>query len=552
MGMENPALYYHERTKHYPWRYARSLGYLDWDTQPNPFRFWEGAEVIRLPLLEDPSHPPLALYDLSLVGEEPFTLENLSKFLELALGLSAWKSAGGSTWAVRMNPSSGNLHPTECYLILPDVAGLRGVFHYNPFLHALEKVRDIPAPLARAIKEHFKTEGFIAVLTSIPWRESWKYGERALRYCLLDTGHAIGSLRFSANLKGWRVKWLSALGDGDLKTLLGFDKVEFPEGEEEFPELALFVFPKSTPDVERDIPPQIVEAFKDLPFYGKPNVLSPDRVIWEIVYTTAREIEKPRTSPLRFSYGDRPLRVEVPYKLRSAEEIIRTRRSGHIYDPNVWIDKAVFLQMLDRTLPRDSFSPFDVEISPTFISLVLFVHRVRGIPKGLYTFIRNERHLNLFRERFKRNFLWEEVEENLYLLAEGDTTDIAAYLSCMQEIAGNSAFAAAMVAEFEPVVSRAPWLYRNIHWEAGLIGQVLYLEATGYGIKGTGIGCFFDDLTHEVLGLAEIRKGVMSNLLEPEVEVDRSLQVVYHFTVGGAYEDPRIQTIPPYHHLERV
>ncbi len=122
----------------------------------------------------------------------------------------------------------------------------------------------------------------------------------------------------------------------------------------------------------------------------------------------------------------------------------------------------------------------------------------------------------------------------------------------MQEIAGNSAFAVAMVSEFEPIVSKAPWLYRNIHWEAGLIGQVLYLEATGYGIKGTGIGCFFDDLTHEVLGLAKIRKGVMSNLLEPEVEVDRTLQVVYHFTVGGAYEDPRIQTIPPYSHLKNL
>jgi len=547
--MENPALYYHNRTKHYPWRYAKSLGYLDWDTQPNPFRFWEGAEVVKLPLLEDPKHPPLALYDPKFAAEEPFTLESLSKFLELALGLSAWKSAGGSTWAVRMNPSSGNLHPTECYLVLPDIAGLRGVYHYNPYMHALEKIRDIPAPVARALREHFKTELFIAVLTSIPWRESWKYGERALRYCLLDTGHAVGTLRFSANLQGWKVKWLSALGDADLRTILGFDKVQFHEGEDEYPELALAVFPKSVPDVDRDIPPKLVEAFRELPVYGKPNVLSPDRVIWEIVYTTAGALEKPRTSPLRFSYGDKPLRVEVPYKLPTAEEIIRTRRSGHIYDPKVWIDRETFLQILDRTSPRDSFSPFDVEISPTYISLLLFVHRVRGLERGLYTYIRNKEHLKLFKERFKKDFLWEEVEENLYLLAEGDTRDIAAYLSCMQDIAGDGAFAVAMLADFRDVFKH-PWVYRNIHWEAGLIGQVLYLEATGYGIKGTGIGCFFDDLTHEVVGLAKIYKGVMSNLLEPQVEADPTVQVVYHFTVGGAYEDPRIQSFPPYAHLK--
>ena len=545
---QNRAIYYHERTKHLPWRYARSLGYLDWDTQPNPFRFWEGAEVVKLPLLPDPKHPVEALYNYNLAEEAPFTLNHLSKFLELALGLSAWKSAGGSRWAVRMNPSSGNLHPTECYLILPDVDGLKGVFHYNPFLHALELIRPLPEGLSLELKNLLRG-GFIAVLTSIPWRESWKYGERALRYCLLDTGHAIGTLRFSASLKGWKVKWLNALGDDELTTLLGFDKVEFPQGEEEFPELALAVFPKSVPDVERDIPPSLIGEFKKLPFYGKPNVLSPDRVIWEIIYETLEGIKKPRTSPVRFTYGNPPLRDYPPYKAPYAEWVIRNRRSGHIYDPSVWISKELFLKILNRTLPRNDFSPFDVEISPTYISLVLFVHRVEGLPKGLYTYIRNEKHLNLYKERFKKEFLWEEVEENLFLLMEGDTERIAAYLSCMQDIASDGAFAVAMLSEFRPVVEKAPWLYKNIHWEAGLIGQVLYLEATAHGIKGTGIGCFFDDLTHEVLGLAKIGMPLSGNLLETKIETDRDLQVVYHFTVGGAYEDPRIETEPPYAHL---
>ena len=36
---------------------------------------------------------------------------------ELALGLSAWKEYGGSRWALRCNPSSGNLHPTEAYVV---------------------------------------------------------------------------------------------------------------------------------------------------------------------------------------------------------------------------------------------------------------------------------------------------------------------------------------------------------------------------------------------------------------------------------------------------
>ena len=51
------ALSYHERTKHHPGRYARSLGYLDWDTQPDPFRRYEGARVLPLPLMANSRSP---------------------------------------------------------------------------------------------------------------------------------------------------------------------------------------------------------------------------------------------------------------------------------------------------------------------------------------------------------------------------------------------------------------------------------------------------------------------------------------------------------------
>ncbi|MEJ2229628.1 MAG: hypothetical protein P8X46_00400 [Nitrospirales bacterium] len=42
---------YHEQTKHEFNRFARSLGYLDWANQPNPFRRFNGAPLTPLPLL---------------------------------------------------------------------------------------------------------------------------------------------------------------------------------------------------------------------------------------------------------------------------------------------------------------------------------------------------------------------------------------------------------------------------------------------------------------------------------------------------------------------
>jgi len=81
---------------------------------------------------------------------------------------------------------------------------------------------------------------------------------------------------------------------------------------------------------------------------------------------------------------------------------------------------------------------------------------------------------------------------------------------------------------------RGAWWYRRLFWEAGVLGQALYLEAEAIGIRATGIGCYFDDLFHGLLGI----KG-------------HGFQDLYHFTVGGPVEDRRIQTLPPYAHLER-
>ena len=95
---------------------------------------------------------------------------------------------------------------------------------------------------------------------------------------------------------------------------------------------------------------------------------------------------------------------------------------------------------------------------------------------------------------------------------------------------------AKMLAEFEGQLrQRGAWWYPRMFWEAGLLGQVLYLEAERAGVRATGIGCFFDDPVHEIVSI----KGL-------------SLQSLYHFTIGGPVEDRRLMTLPPYGHLRRA
>ncbi|MGB4946432.1 MAG: nitroreductase, partial [Candidatus Competibacter denitrificans] len=115
---------YHQASKHHLERYAPGPGGLDWANQPDPFRHFAGAPQIKLPLRADSLPTP---FEAVRRGERPapFALErdSLAILFELSLGLSAWKQHGGSRWALRCNPSSGNLHPTEGYLICPTLPG---------------------------------------------------------------------------------------------------------------------------------------------------------------------------------------------------------------------------------------------------------------------------------------------------------------------------------------------------------------------------------------------------------------------------------------------
>ena len=167
------------------------------------------------------------------------------------------------------------------------------------------------------------------------------------------------------------------------------------------------------------------------------------------------------------------------------------------------ISKSQFLWMLDKTLPRRSSPPSDVNLGEPSVHLLLFVHRVRGLSPGMYFLLRNEQDLPSLREECHPHFPWDHVEGGLplHMLTLGNCQHEAALVSCRQDIAGDGAFSVGMVARFEDGISCAPYLYRRLFWETGMIGQALYLEAEAHGVRGTGIGCYFDDPVHNILGI---------------------------------------------------
>ena len=509
---------------------------MDWKNQPNPFRTYTGSPIHPLKLLkQDPPGTYLDLYERKSNPLQPFTIETIAGFLELSLGLSAWKAAGGSRWSLRVNPSSGNLHPTEAHLILPPMKPIdSGIYHYNAFGHLLEKRAEIPAQLWQRIVAHFGTEGFLIGISSIFWRESWKYGERAFRYCNHDAGHALACVSFSANLYGWKVTCLGCLSDEEIDAVLGFDQTRFRKLEEEHADFLCFVHPHKSNPIPRGLPDPIVSQFGELEFIGAPEILSQTCINWESIYTTARLTKKSPSEEISCDLGKQRWSVNAASPL-SAPDIIRKRRSATSFDPDGSITKNQFLSMLDKTLPRMDCAPFDAELIGPSTHLLIFVHNVVGLTPGLYFFLRAQDDLDEVKRLSRSDFQWEPVETNipLYLLSEGDLRQQAMMVSCNQEIAGFSAFSLGMIAKFKELIAARPYLYRHLFWETGMIGQVLYLEAEAHGFRGTGIGCFFDDAVHEIMGFS-----------------DNHYQSLYHFTVGIPIEDPRLTTHPPYDHLK--
>jgi SagB-type dehydrogenase family enzyme len=273
---------YHERTKHHFARFAPGPGRLDWANQPDPFRRFEGAPLTRLPLLapDEAPRPPAyeSLYVRGAVPSAPLDLRGVSRLLEHALALSAWKQAGATRWALRVNPSSGNLHPTEGYLLAGGMAGLGdspALFHYAPREHALERRADCSPGLFERLMHGLPAGGLLLGLTSVYWREAWKYGERAFRYCQHDAGHAVGALRIAAAMLGWSARVLDEVPDDAIEALLGLDRAaDFEGAEREHAELLMAVWPGDATTEASGLEPAAVAAMKAQRWYGKANRLS--------------------------------------------------------------------------------------------------------------------------------------------------------------------------------------------------------------------------------------------------------------------------------------
>ncbi len=419
---------------------------------PDLFRDYEGVPVLDLPA--DPPEPGTD------VSGGPERLSQL--FFYSAANSAAKQTPTGRRYALRVNPSSGNLHPTEFHFIaggLPEWPD--GVYHYRASAHMAEQ-------RAPATAE----PGLQIILTSVAWREAWKYADRAYRYCLLDAGHAAEAVRLAAQASGSTAEVSAAFDDRAITEALHLPEDEWP--------LVL---------VNLNAPPGGIAWHASHKPAGTPGRLSRDPLPNEAIEAIHRVTTHPSRAPWPWPAPPTPLLFP---KEMSFGKAARTRRS------------ALDFRGGDEIMTASQLAALLAVTAPSLITLYLYIHRVEGVAPGVYRYA-------------------AETSE-LHLIRAGDQRVAIAGLSLRQDLAGNACLALSMNADLEAATrTYGDRGYRYAHFEAGAIGQRLYLAATALGLGATGIGGFFDDATHGYLGLA------------PEQG-----QVVYHFAIGYPVPDTRL------------
>src|SRR5688572_14090946 len=262
-------LEYHEATKHSVESLRRAPHSLDWVNMPDPFRHYEGVPVLDLPA--DPPAPDLPALDVLRGASGKHGAGDGATFLSQLLFYSAAISAAkrvpstGYKYALRVNPSSGNLHPTEFHFMTSGVRGWPdGLYHYRASSHMAEQRARGDF---RALVEG-SAAPIVFLLTSIAWREAWKYRDRAYRYCLHDMGHAWESLALAARALGCETHARGSFPDDELARAWRLHPDEWP---------MLMV------ELRGSIPLREPEPGEALWFVGVANELSRERVEYPLI-----------------------------------------------------------------------------------------------------------------------------------------------------------------------------------------------------------------------------------------------------------------------------
>jgi SagB-type dehydrogenase family enzyme len=466
-----PAALLHQLTKHgsgeRPGQLVRFRP-LDPANRPAPFKRYPGLDTRPLPT------------DLGTTGasagevlseRRPPAATSLD---ELTLARLLFFSAGvtrtadypvGRVW-FRAAMSAGNLHPVEVYVVAADLLGLpAGVHHFAPLDFGLTTLRtgDWRATLAGAVAEPVDAAApAYLVLTGIPWRTGWKYGERGWRHLYWDAGTMLANLLATAAAHGLPARLFLGFVDAGVARLVGVDGVE------EFP-LAVVALGSGTPapaSLAEPTPPEATAA----PLSAQPitfPLVSAAQRAGDLADAQAVVAWRSAAEGVGEAAGGN---VEAPPDGDAAaiEDIVLRRGSTRRMHPEPVAREVLGWPMRVATSPVPADCPL---AGRTLLQHWLTVHAVAGVEPVAGR--------------------WQEG--GIHVLRQGDFRAVAEQLCLGQALGGDSAYTVFHCADLDPLLAAlGSRSYRAAQLEAGISAGRLALAAFTLGAGATGL-TFFDD-----------------------------------------------------------
>ncbi|NIO49361.1 MAG: SagB/ThcOx family dehydrogenase [Candidatus Aminicenantes bacterium] len=129
----------------------------------------------------------------------------------------------------RTAPSAGALYPLEIYVVVGSVESLsQGVYHYDPEANSVNKILDGDMRqellLAAGNQSAVGNAAIDIVITAVYERTTQKYGDRGIRYVVLEAGHVAQNIYLQCESLGFNTVSIGSFNDQEVKNLLNIEE----------------------------------------------------------------------------------------------------------------------------------------------------------------------------------------------------------------------------------------------------------------------------------------------------------------------------------------
>ncbi|GGQ66814.1 SagB family peptide dehydrogenase [Couchioplanes azureus] len=452
---------------------------------PDPLPFKVYRQVPRRSL------PEAVPEEIAADGEGPLDDRRLSTLLYYTYGFSRWDVGPGAVWPYhRTVPSARCYFPTELYLWLPESDGPAGVYHYDALHHALALIRpgDFRAELARILGARLDGARGVLLLSSLFWKNAFKYRGYAYRLCAQEAGMVLGNALLVADRLGLRGEASYRFLDRRAGRLLGFPRAE----EHLFAALALY--PGTDPAGERARPDPVEDDLPDLalPYVRPEGPAHPHDPLFRSIAENCLLDDEDQVAAVPpaapgCAVGGTTLAMP-PGGLPGVElgAALRARDSGN-----------VLFHPVARTLPNSVFweiagsavvpyrSDLRAGTGVPGVSLDVVVLDVEGLAAGIYRFCPDHGGLHPVREgNVARQLQGALPVPNINLLSAAVVLYLSADYAAASRTFGNRA-------------------YRMVNIEAGVVAQRICVRSAARGLSARVHNGYDAAGVASILGLAD-------------------------------------------------